>query len=137
MDTKLPAELRYEANEHVAVITLNRPQERNALDERLTLGLQIAVARIKASPALRVVFLTGNGPMFCAGGDPKGFQRMAAAAAMWQVTARAQSCLAWDMLRRKAFAPASSSTPMRSSVSVAGPNVAKIRVCRVPCMGGG
>lgn len=81
MDMKLPAELRYEANEHVAVITLNRPQERNALDERLTLGLQIAVARIKASPALRVVFLTGNGPMFCAGGDPKGFQRMAAAAA--------------------------------------------------------
>jgi len=34
----------------------------------------IAVKRVQQTPSLRVVFLTGAGPMFCAGGDPKAFQ---------------------------------------------------------------
>jgi len=79
LSMEMPEEVVYTANSSVAVIALNRPSEKNALDERLMLGLRIAIERVKAAPLLRVVFLTGNGPMFCAGGDPKGFQRMAAA----------------------------------------------------------
>lgn len=78
----MPEEVLYAANDGVAVITLNRPKEKNALDQRLSLGLLIALARIRARPSLRVVFLRGTGPMFCAGGDPKEFQRVAAAAAI-------------------------------------------------------
>jgi enoyl-CoA hydratase/carnithine racemase len=78
---EMPEQILYAVNDSVAVITLNRPNEKNALDERLSLGLLIALARIRARPSLRVVFLRGSGPMFCAGGDPKEFQRVAAAAA--------------------------------------------------------
>ena len=56
------------------VITLNRPLEKNALNDTLTDGLVIALERVKQSPKLRVVFITGAGSMFCAGGDPKTFQ---------------------------------------------------------------
>ena len=43
-------------------------------------GLILCIARVKLLPKLRVVFLTGNGAMFCAGGDPKAFQHAAAQA---------------------------------------------------------
>jgi enoyl-CoA hydratase/carnithine racemase len=56
------------------VITMNRPNEKNALTDELSIGLRIAIERVKQSPSLRVVFLTGAGTMFCAGGDPKAFQ---------------------------------------------------------------
>ena len=56
------------------MITLNRPDAKNAIDAGMTEGLMIAIERIKATPSIRIVFLTGAGPMFCAGGDPKGFQ---------------------------------------------------------------
>lgn len=72
---EMPAEClwRHNADKSVAVITLNRPQNKNAIDDKITEGLVLAVERIHATPSLRVVFLTGNGAMFCAGGDPKGF----------------------------------------------------------------
>ena len=70
--------LTLDINSNIATITLNRPDAKNAMDDKVTTGLMIATARVKATPSLRVVFLTGNGPMFCAGGDPKGFQQAAA-----------------------------------------------------------
>ena len=73
----MPKELQWRMNQEktVAVMTMNRPNERNAIDDNISTGLMLAIKRIKATPSLRVVFWTGNGAMFCAGGDPKGFQK--------------------------------------------------------------
>jgi len=73
----MPKELQWRMNQEktVAVMTMNRPAEKNAIDDNISAGLMLAIKRIKATPSLRVVFWTGNGAMFCAGGDPKGFQK--------------------------------------------------------------
>lgn len=52
-----------------AVVTLNRPDKRNALSRALIAGLTAAFERAKADSAVRCVILTGNGPAFCAGMD--------------------------------------------------------------------
>jgi enoyl-CoA hydratase len=56
----------------IAVITLNRPDARNALSKEIREGLFTAWERFEAEPALRVAILTGAGDKaFCAGGDLK------------------------------------------------------------------
>ncbi len=53
----------------VARITLNRPQQRNALDIPTLNALLELLAAHEADPAVRVVLLTGEGRSFCAGAD--------------------------------------------------------------------
>jgi len=56
----------------IAVITLNRPEARNALVREIREGLFAAWDRFERDPALRVAILTGAGDKaFCAGGDLK------------------------------------------------------------------
>jgi enoyl-CoA hydratase/carnithine racemase len=56
----------------IAVITLNRPDARNALGKEIRAGLFAAWERFERDPALRVAILTGAGEKaFCAGGDLK------------------------------------------------------------------
>lgn len=56
----------------IAVITLNRPDARNALGKEIRQGLFAAWERFENEPALRVAILTGAGDKaFCAGGDLK------------------------------------------------------------------
>lgn len=55
----------------IAVLTLNRPDRRNALSRALVAALGDALDRLAADPKLRAVILTGNGPTFCAGMDLK------------------------------------------------------------------
>jgi enoyl-CoA hydratase/carnithine racemase len=56
----------------IAVITLNRPDARNALGKDIRAGLFAAWERFERDPALRVAILTGAGEKaFCAGGDLK------------------------------------------------------------------
>jgi enoyl-CoA hydratase len=50
-------------------ITLNRPEQRNALDRELHVGLLEAVRGAAADPELRAIVLTGEGRAFSAGGD--------------------------------------------------------------------
>jgi enoyl-CoA hydratase/carnithine racemase len=57
----------------VATVTLNRPEQRNALGAELMGALRAALARAKADDAVGAVVLTGEGPSFCAGGDLKGW----------------------------------------------------------------
>lgn len=52
-----------------ALITLNRPERRNALSRALIAELGAAFRRAAADPAARCVILTGGGPAFCAGMD--------------------------------------------------------------------
>lgn len=56
-------------NGRVAVLTLNRPEATNAIDDAMALALEAAVARIAGSPAIEAVVLTGAGRVFCSGGD--------------------------------------------------------------------
>jgi enoyl-CoA hydratase/carnithine racemase len=56
----------------IAVITINRPEQRNCLSRDVREGLRSAWARFEADPALRIAILTGSGDKaFCAGGDLK------------------------------------------------------------------
>lgn len=61
----------YETRGRVAVITLNRPEARNAVSEELARALEAAVDRFEADPDVWVGVLAGNGPVFCAGADLK------------------------------------------------------------------
>lgn len=57
---------------HVAVLSFNRPDRRNALSDAMYDGFGSALAQIEHDPSIRVVLLTGEGRAFCAGGDVKG-----------------------------------------------------------------
>jgi 2-(1,2-epoxy-1,2-dihydrophenyl)acetyl-CoA isomerase len=63
------AELRLEIAEHVATITLDRPDALNALTVPLKEELLAALVRVGADPAVRSIVLTGAGRAFCAGQD--------------------------------------------------------------------
>ena len=56
----------------VVVITLNRPQARNAMSGPMNAGLERVLDHAERSADVRVVVLTGAGGAFCAGGDVKG-----------------------------------------------------------------
>ena len=55
----------------VVVVTLDRPEARNALSTDMLVGLADAWAYISATPEVRVGILTGAGGQFCAGADLK------------------------------------------------------------------
>ncbi|MFC8529913.1 enoyl-CoA hydratase-related protein [Nocardia sp. NPDC057227] len=63
-----PAAL-YEVRDHVAVLTLNRPDALNAVNAELSAAAGAALARAAAAPEVRVVVITGAGRAFCAGAD--------------------------------------------------------------------
>src|SRR3954454_10310868 len=58
-----------EVSAGVAVITLNRPDKRNALSGEMIAGLGAAYADCDADNDVRVVVLTGAGTAFCSGAD--------------------------------------------------------------------
>ena len=53
----------------IALLTLNRPEARNALSEEMLAALQTALDDIRDNTAVHVVVLRANGPGFCAGHD--------------------------------------------------------------------
>lgn len=61
----------------VAVVTLNRPEKRNAFDELMIAGLRDTFETLKGADHVRVVFLRGAGESFCAGADIDWMQRAA------------------------------------------------------------
>ena len=65
-------ELLCAVEEGVATITLNRPEKRNALSQRLTPALRQCLLELETDPIVRVVVITGAGGAFCAGGDVSG-----------------------------------------------------------------
>jgi methylglutaconyl-CoA hydratase len=62
----------------VARLTLNRPENKNAMSGALMRDLRSAARELVADPAVRVIVLTGAGDVFSAGGDLKGMQQQAA-----------------------------------------------------------
>ena len=67
------AVVEYEKREHVVIITMNRPERRNAMSYDLFLGLAESWQRFAADDDARVAILTGTGNSFCAGMDIKEF----------------------------------------------------------------
>ena len=61
--------LQFEVQDHVALITLNRPSARNALNPELAGRLADAWERVRDDDDIRVAILTGTGTVFCAGAD--------------------------------------------------------------------
>jgi len=59
----------YDVVDGVATITLNRPAQKNAIDEALRDRLAQCIDHIERDRAVRAVVLTGSGGAFCAGGD--------------------------------------------------------------------
>ena len=57
--------------DQVAVITLNRPEARNALSKPMLGAMENALDYAERSPSVRAVVVTGAGKAFCAGGDVK------------------------------------------------------------------
>ena len=53
----------------VAYLTLNAPDRRNVLSPAMIADLTEAARSLGADPSVRVVVLSGAGPVFCAGGD--------------------------------------------------------------------
>ncbi len=60
-----------DVRDHVATITLNRPDAMNAINADLSAGLMEVLRRVRADDDIRVAVLTGNGRAFCAGFDLK------------------------------------------------------------------
>jgi enoyl-CoA hydratase/carnithine racemase len=65
-------ELLCEIRDRVAVITLNRPEARNALSDHLTPALRRMIKQCGDDPNVGALLITGAGTAFCAGGDVKG-----------------------------------------------------------------
>jgi methylglutaconyl-CoA hydratase len=65
----MPSLALYEPRPPAVVITLNRPDKRNALSRDLIQALIEAFQKAGDDPAVRCVILTGAGPAFCAGMD--------------------------------------------------------------------
>ena len=63
--------VRYELSSHVALVTLNRPERRNALNPRAYAEIEAAFRSASADDAVRCVVVTGADPAFCAGEDMK------------------------------------------------------------------
>jgi enoyl-CoA hydratase/carnithine racemase len=65
-----PSLLRHD-EDGIAILTLNRPAQYNALSEDLLINLQNELDEIGRSETLRVVIIAANGKAFCAGHDLK------------------------------------------------------------------
>jgi enoyl-CoA hydratase/carnithine racemase len=65
-------ELLCRVEDNVAIITLNRPEARNALSDHLTPALRRMVKERSDDPEVGAILITGAGKAFCAGGDVKG-----------------------------------------------------------------
>jgi enoyl-CoA hydratase/carnithine racemase len=66
------SELKCEVRDRVAIITLNRPEARNALSDHLTPALRTMIKTCGENSEIGALLITGAGTAFCAGGDVKG-----------------------------------------------------------------
>jgi len=65
--------VRVDVDDHVAVVTLNRPDKHNALDAAMFEGILAAAAEVAETPGVRAVVLHGDGKSFCSGLDVASF----------------------------------------------------------------
>ena len=91
--------LLIEQDGHVAIVTLNRPEAKNAFSIEMLVGMVDAWDWIDSDPSVRAAILTGAGGTFCAGADLKAMndtQNTSEAAQRF----RSDSGMAWKALLR-------------------------------------
>ena len=64
-------EILYSVEDHIATLTLNRPEEMNAFSDELLAGWEHYIREASADDNVRVLVVTGAGRAFCAGGNMK------------------------------------------------------------------
>ncbi len=69
------APILLDISDHIARVTLNRPQKRNAVDATMCAAITQAFDTIEADPNVRVTVLSGKGPVFCSGMDLRAYQQ--------------------------------------------------------------
>lgn len=67
-------QILYDVRDHIATITLNRPEQLNAWTDIMADEVYQAMHAAAADEDVRVIVLTGAGRAFCAGGDVTGFK---------------------------------------------------------------
>ena len=67
-DTAAPAVLTTR-NGHILIVTINRPEARNAVNAAVHVGIGTALDEAESDPEIRVVIITGAGRAFSAGQD--------------------------------------------------------------------
>lgn len=67
----MPDEVRYATEGRIATVTLNRPEQRNAVNGPLARALEGAMSQAEADDDIWAIVLAANGPAFCAGADLK------------------------------------------------------------------
>ena len=68
-------ELLTEERDGILIITINRPEAKNAMNKAAAEGIAAALDRLDSDDNLRVGIMTGAGGTFCSGMDLKGFLR--------------------------------------------------------------
>lgn len=68
-------EVLTEVQDGVLIVTMNRPEAKNAMNKAQAEGISAAMDRLEAENDLRCAILTGAGGTFCSGMDLKGFLR--------------------------------------------------------------
>ena len=73
----------YDVAHGVATVTLNRPDQRNAINPEVCDAIRAAFDQVENDPNVRAAVLTGAGTLFCAGMDLKAFAQGAGAAVLF------------------------------------------------------
>jgi enoyl-CoA hydratase len=74
-DVAMSDEVQTDVRGGVLIVTINRPEAKNAMNKAAAEGIAAAMDRLDADDDLRVGILTGAGGTFCSGMDLKGFLR--------------------------------------------------------------
>ena len=69
-----PTPVLFDIENHTALITLNRPKRRNAINQALLTALYNALDEVGSSKSIRAAIITGAGKSFCSGLDLEAFQ---------------------------------------------------------------
>lgn len=72
--------VEFEVKGRVGIITINRPEARNAVNGEVAAGIEAAIDRIEEDDEIWVGVITGEGTVFCAGADLKAIATGQAAA---------------------------------------------------------
>ncbi len=72
LSTAVQERVAIDVSDHVATVTLTRPEKHNALDVAMFEAIGAAAERVAREPGVRAVVLHGEGPSFCSGLDVAG-----------------------------------------------------------------
>src|ERR1700757_3741316 len=78
--------LRFHRGTNHVVLTLNRPEKRNALNRAMFEALDHALAAIEADKSIRAMVLRGEGSAFSSGVDLRELEQIESSGARWGVT---------------------------------------------------